>query len=418
MELAMRHLCLFLHLCGFLYTGRAQECQVQVAREQEFVPFGEWVLLNCTYTCSRPGWESRLQKRNTQYGSNWVSTEVLVNDWETSGIVCLADNDDGTLQKSTVTVEAYALPVKVTIDIDEELEEGPIHEVTCTVYDVAPVDKLKISAMKGSRVIDFATYEADTRRGKNTLAESLSFTVSRRDNLQDFYCQATLELETVEDNIVQSDSISVKTYAQPAVPSISVTPDVVKEGESLTLRCQSDGLPEPEYSWDVPLRANVTYSQDRSEVIIPKTTSAHNGTYTCMAKNQYGRTRAQETINIHEQPHAPPKVPHISATPGVVVKEGEYLTLTCGSDGIPEPEYTWALPASAQVTFSKDKSQVIVPKTTSAHKGTYECVAKNQYGRTQAQETIQIIGKSNGVGVAKPTALLLSSVLTAILFFF
>ncbi|CAI9583646.1 unnamed protein product, partial [Staurois parvus] len=178
---------------------------------------------------------------NIQEGDRWVSTEVLVNDWEKSNISCISD-DKEELLKSTVTVAAYALPSKVTIDLEEELEEGQRHEVTCTVFDVAPLANLQISVIRGGKVIRTQTFVEDTMTGKQTLSESFYFEASRRDNFQDFYCQATLELGTVEDNMVQSEKISVKTFARPEFPAISIKPaTTVKEGESVTLTCHSEG---------------------------------------------------------------------------------------------------------------------------------------------------------------------------------
>lgn len=102
----------------------------------------------------------------------------------------------------------------MTIDLEEELEEGQRHEVTCTVFDVAPLANLKISVIREGTVIRTLTFEEDTLTGKHTLSESFYFEPSRRDNLQDFYCQADLELGTVEDYMVQSKKINVKTFGE------------------------------------------------------------------------------------------------------------------------------------------------------------------------------------------------------------
>ncbi|XP_077326327.1 intercellular adhesion molecule 3 isoform X2 [Lithobates pipiens] len=299
MELLRTHLCLLFFICGIIHTGWSQkQCEVQVVSTQVFAPFDEWVLLNCTYTCSKPSWESRLQKKNITEGEHWVSTEVLVNDWETSRISCISDDEENVLE-SIVTVAAYALPSKVTIDLEEELEEGQRHEVTCTVFDVAPLANLKISVIREGNVIRTQTFADDTMTGKQTLSESFYFEPNRRDNLQDFYCQATLELGTAEDYIVQSEKINVKTFAQPDTPLVMVLPrETVKEGESLNLTCRSDGFPEPKYFWIIPSKDRVSFSADKSEIFIRKTTSAHNGTYACEAQNTHGKVRNQVVVRI------------------------------------------------------------------------------------------------------------------------
>ncbi|KAM5171804.1 vascular cell adhesion protein 1-like [Mantella aurantiaca] len=409
MELTINRLCLLLYICGVIHTGWSQKkCELQVESTQVFAPINEWILLNCTYTCSKPIWESRLQKRNTLEGDDWVSIEVLVNDWETSSISCISS--DGEAPKSTVTVSAYALPTTVTIDLDEELEEGQQHEVTCTVFEVAPLANLQISVMREGKVIEMSTFARSTNKGKQSLSETYYFTVTRRDNLQGFYCQATLELGTVEDNAVQSKKINVKTFAIPELPVISITPArIVKEGESVTLTCQSEGFPEPEYSWEIPPNAHVTYSQENSKVTITKATFTHKGSYLCMAKNKHGRVRGEEYLDIINNPGAQPDTPFIMVLPHGTVKEGESLNLTCHSGGHPEPEYFWTIPSIEHVYFSADKTEIFITKATSAHNGTYQCEAQNTNGKVKNQLVIRIIGQSNGVFHTRPTAILLAS---------
>ncbi|XP_040202339.1 vascular cell adhesion protein 1-like isoform X2 [Rana temporaria] len=409
------HLCLLLYICGILQKGWSQkQCEVQVVSTQVFAPFDEWVLLNCTYTCSKPSWESRLRKRNITEGDHWVSTEVLVNDWETSRISCISEDEENVLE-SIVTVAAYALPSKVTIDLEEELEEGQRHEVTCTVFDVAPLANLKISVIREGTVIRTLTFAEDTVTGKQTLSESFYFEPSRRDNLQDFYCQAALELGTVGDYMVQSKKINVKTFARPQLPTISIKPTTAKEGDSVTLTCHSEGLPEPEYSWELPTDAHVTYSEDKSIINIAKVTVAYNGKYLCMAKNKHGRVREEKFLDVIKNPGAQPDTPFFMVLPGETVKEGDSLNLTCRSNGFPEPEYVWIIPSKDRVSFSADKSKIFIRKTTSAHNGTYACEAQNTHGKVRKQVVVKIIGQPNGSFNTRPATILLPSVLVFIL---
>ncbi|XP_072255725.1 vascular cell adhesion protein 1-like [Pyxicephalus adspersus] len=416
MELPRDLFCVLFYICGIIHTGWSKEqCNVQIVSTQEFVPFGEWALLNCTYNCSRPSWESSLKMMNEQEGDHWVSTEVLVNNWEESSISCISDAGEEEL-KSTVTVTAYALPSKVEIDLEEELEEGAQHEVACTVFEVAPLANLQISVMRGGKVVDTLTFEGDPSKGKNSVSETFHFTVSRRDNLQEFYCQANLQLGTTEENMVESKKIMVKTFAKPEYPDISITPDTsIKEGESVTLTCHSDGLPEPEYSWELPSGAHVTFSQDSSQVIITKAISEHRGIYLCMAKNKHGRVRSERVLDIIKNPGAQPDTPYIMYSPGTIVTEGESLNLTCFSGGVPKPEYSWAIPSKDHVSFSADKTGIFIIKASSAHNGTYKCEAQNVHGTATNHVVISVIGQPNGVIHTKPRAILLISTLAIIL---
>ncbi|XP_073446725.1 vascular cell adhesion protein 1-like isoform X2 [Dendrobates tinctorius] len=99
-----------------------------------FVPLGEWIVLNCTFTCpNKPNWETRLQKRNHQSELNWASVEVLVDDWEKSELVCLQSLIDGSEKYDVTVVMAYGPPdvPVVTITPGPNIQEGDFFNITC-----------------------------------------------------------------------------------------------------------------------------------------------------------------------------------------------------------------------------------------------------------------------------------------------
>ncbi|XP_063787547.1 vascular cell adhesion protein 1-like [Pseudophryne corroboree] len=294
----IKHLCLLLQMWGIFHIGKS-ECEVQSLSDMVFVPFGEVALLNCSYTCGPVTWKSRLRKINTYTGPNWLSTEVLVDDWETSEAVCIDLSNSENFTQSKVLVKAYVPPSNVTIDLNEELEEGKFHLLQCRVYDVAPVEHLLVSVVRGGKEIQRSTFKEDLRQGKHTVMVRYDVMVSRRDNLQDFYCLATLQLGTGLEQVVQSPSVTIRTYGPPSVPSITVAPSsTIKSGDSFTLTCQADGSPDPIYHWNVPPGAVMTYSQKNSTVKCSRADSGHNGTYQCEARNTHGRTRSHQVMRI------------------------------------------------------------------------------------------------------------------------
>ncbi|XP_056425729.1 vascular cell adhesion protein 1-like [Hyla sarda] len=283
----------------FLSTGQAGEaCELRTLSSEMFAPLGELVLLNCTVTCpNTPIWESRLEKRNPQMGPTWASIEVLVDDWEKSQLVCLQTLDDESLLESKVVVRAYALPTEVTIDMDEEMKEGTAHNVTCTVYDVAPVENLQIQLLRANTVINSSLFKEDGRRGKQTVKATYDLTASRTDNLQNFSCLANLVV--TRSFAFSSSSVTLRTYGQPDVPVVTITPDSnIQEGESFNITCLSDGSPSPEYHWIVPTGAEVTYTQSSSIILATRAGLSHNGTYTCVASNKHGRVTASQNVQV------------------------------------------------------------------------------------------------------------------------
>jgi hypothetical protein len=88
-----------------------------------------------------------------------------------------------------------------------------------------------------------------------------------------------------------------------AVPPKSVGSAVedieVIEGETLTLRCEMSGRPEPELSWTkdgYALAGDVQLLADNATVYVADTTKQHRGTYFCKARNDGGV--ADKTFNV------------------------------------------------------------------------------------------------------------------------
>ncbi|KAG8574022.1 hypothetical protein GDO81_009006, partial [Engystomops pustulosus] len=178
-----------------------------------FALLNEAVWVNCSTPDPKTYFETRLFKKDNANGTNWVATEVVVDDWEISTMYCYLspDQDD---KKSPITVTAYALPSKVTIDIQPLLEEEKESTINCTVHDVAPQELLTINITRGGDVIDSKSYGGPHVLDKRTVSHVYTFTASRGDNDMNFSCEAILQLGR-EQKRTKSPEITVQTYALP-----------------------------------------------------------------------------------------------------------------------------------------------------------------------------------------------------------
>ncbi|XP_075711560.1 vascular cell adhesion protein 1-like [Rhinoderma darwinii] len=288
-------------LVAFISIGKAEEpCELRSQSSEVFVPLGEWISLECSFNCPSPViWKTRLRKKIPQFDSNRSTVEVLVDDWEKSDLYCIQTLNDGRSIESKSVVRAYALYSNVTIDLDQELEEGKVHQVTCTVYDVAPVENLQIMLVRANTVIHKSTFKEDGRKGKQMVKAKYEVLASRMDNLQNFSCLTTLESATGVLLTVNSSSVTVRTYGQPDVPSVTISPESnIQEGDAFKITCQSDGSPRPEYHWIVPTGADVIYTQNNSILLVTTAGPSHNGIYTCEATNKYGRVSSFQNIQV------------------------------------------------------------------------------------------------------------------------
>ncbi|KAM3925294.1 vascular cell adhesion protein 1-like [Leptodactylus fuscus] len=286
-------------LAVFVLPGQAEDpCELRTLSSEVHVLLGERVSLNCTFNCSgRASWKTRLLKKDTQWGPNWVSVEVLVDDWEKSEMYCIQSLDDGNIRQSLAVVMAYAVPSNVTIDLDQELEEGKVHKVICIVYDVAPVENLQIQLLRADTVIHNSTFKGDGRKGKQTVNVTYEVVASRMDNLQNFSCLARLEVAT--GAFIVSSSKTIRTYGPPDAPVVTIRPESdIQEGDSFDITCLSHGSPSPEYHWIVPTGADVTYNRNNSVVSVIRAGQIHNGNYTCEARNIHGRVRGSKNVRV------------------------------------------------------------------------------------------------------------------------
>ncbi|XP_077326329.1 intercellular adhesion molecule 5-like [Lithobates pipiens] len=222
-----------LHVTILIHSGNS--CTVHIEKENDFVLFGEIAVLNCTSNCTNLSWETRLAKVRVSNDktSNFSWVEVRVSEWDDSPIQCLVTDDEYDVAR----VIPYVLPSKLDIDLKEELEEDKEHEVTCLVYEVAPVKYVVLSVTRGEETFFRRTYEEDTRIGLQNLTETFKFKATRNDNLQDFACQVTLNLTNVPNTTVHTSPVTVRTYALPEDPRITAE-TWVEKGTKTTISCE------------------------------------------------------------------------------------------------------------------------------------------------------------------------------------
>ncbi|XP_068130496.1 intercellular adhesion molecule 1-like [Hyperolius riggenbachi] len=329
-------LLLAFHLIFLIHTGSS--CTVQVDREMLFIPFREYGSLNCTSNdCTdRPTWESRFRKENIIEGAGFTSVDVNASDWDGAIIACQVDPDVGDLVRSQVTVMAYALPSRVTIQLEEELEEGKEHEVTCSAEGVAPVNYLTISLARGGEPFLNKSYSGDSAKEPEKRMTTFNFTAHRTDNLQDFACLATLNLPNVTNTTVWSPPVTVRTYALPNEPQITAETWMEKgtvakiacdahqvfPAENVTVQLSIDNNPVNISSTIGSDKVTATSTVDTSDLL----PGEHN--VTCTSQVFSYRKSSHNLIHIYEIPRV---LFGLSANQAVL---GDSVTANCTIMGV------------------------------------------------------------------------------------
>ncbi|KFD56179.1 hypothetical protein M513_02957 [Trichuris suis] len=168
-------------------------------------------------------------------------------------------------------------------------------------------------------------------------------------------------------------------------PDINLLSEViVKEGESLHLKCDVTSNPPPyTVSWITPDQE----VHNSSVLQLSSVNKAQAGTYTCMARNrltvmdQKSAERVASkstTVIVSHQPG----LATITVDEPVVI--GATVTLNCSADsaGYPPARYRWKAPGQADYEYGARYTYTI-PDVQLSHAGEYWCLPFNDIGNGQ-----------------------------------
>ncbi|XP_046858807.1 neural cell adhesion molecule 1-like [Xenia sp. Carnegie-2017] len=135
----------------------------------------------------------------------------------------------------------------------------------------------------------------------------------------------------------KSIEVTVKATYPPQQTNITISPMSVRKGQNVTITCESDGYPEPTYT----IYHNGAVISNNKTYIIQSVNFNNAGSYRCEAKNKLGNDSSdvKNLTIIKVKATYPPQQTNITISP-MSVRKGQNVTITCESDGYPEPTYT------------------------------------------------------------------------------
>uniref|UniRef100_A0AAY5KX02 Ig-like domain-containing protein n=1 Tax=Esox lucius TaxID=8010 RepID=A0AAY5KX02_ESOLU len=277
----------------------------------------------------------RMEKNNT--ASQQIFDPVgMQHEGKVSCVATCADPKDKA--QRSASVEVYAFPKDPIISGSELLTEGQDSDLTCTVPDVYPADRLKVQWLLGDKVLkDNKAVNPVVKGEAQTVTSVLKYKPTAQDHGQNVTCRATLDIKTEPETRETVASITVQckyimhlgpepftkmgflnTQNYYYLATISVCPrlfqgsnkpnysprDVhiseniqVNIGESFTLTCQAKGHPEPTVLWRKLEKGGLSVMVGDGETLRVKETSwSHDGDYECMSHNTVGNLTAQVTV--------------------------------------------------------------------------------------------------------------------------
>ncbi|XP_036394428.1 B-cell receptor CD22 [Megalops cyprinoides] len=304
------------------YSVRYSEnpCHVSIEQPPTFQE-GATVTLQCStrsYCEHRPEW-SRSNGRYTQTSQGNSTLLTFSASWMDDGqtLSCRPPGVDYpcAVQSITLAVEYSPKDTQVTVSSKDIREGNPIF-LTCV--------------SKGNPEPSYTWFKNGQDAFTNTA--NLNFPDVRSKDNGTYVCQAQ-NLRGIENSSAVTIDVTYAPRTVTATPSLRW----IKEGDEVTLSCSAeDSNPAPtQYLW---FRNHAPYSEGSEHRFLSITTQDSN-VYHCQASNAAGSTVSPSiAVTVH---YGPRNTRVESSTGDSRVKVGHDLTLTCATDALPQPSYTW-----------------------------------------------------------------------------
>ncbi|XP_043115715.1 B-cell receptor CD22 isoform X2 [Puntigrus tetrazona] len=167
----------------------------------------------------------------------------------------------------------------------------------------------------------------------------------------------------------------------PKETKATVSPEIVKEGDSVTLSCSSRGRPEVSFTWFK--NEKVEKYQQKSDWKLMNVKPEDSGKYYCEAKNKHGEDKS-DVIAIDVK--YGPKEVRVEPQGSTDLKDGEHLTLKClvKKSNPRVTQFTWY---KNNQELKETGETLSIIKVKADDKGSYHCKANNGIDTAESNKT-------------------------------
>nr|XP_046263567.1 basement membrane-specific heparan sulfate proteoglycan core protein-like [Scatophagus argus] len=191
-------------------------------------------------------------------------------------------------------------------------------------------------------------------------------------------------------------SLLCTVTAQAPVVSVEPRTATVRQGESVSFRCQvsSGAQPITFIGWkranNQALQDNVKLGPGNNVLTVSNAQPGNQGQYHCTARNSAGSSSATGMLNVKF-------APKVRLTPPgpLRVRIGDPVSVECRATGRPRPTLAWKRQGSTLQLVTRETNDANTIQWPAAHpedSGVYICQAENTEGMTEVKVEVTVEG--------------------------
>ncbi|XP_038650678.1 vascular cell adhesion protein 1-like isoform X1 [Scyliorhinus canicula] len=348
---------------------------------------GDSVSVTCTSHSNPSAWiilRKKSESGQVELGSENATFTIGAAQFGDAGqYECEAINGLGS-DKATAELTVQGAPRDTSLSVTPPVvKEGDSVSVTCTSHS-NPSARIILRKKSESGQVELGS-------------ENGTFTIGAAQ----FGDAGQYECEAI--NGLGSDKATAELTVQgaPRDTSLSVTPPVVKEGDSVSVTCTSHSNPS---AWIILRKKSesgqVELGSENATFTIGAAQFGDAGQYECEAINGLGSDKATAELTVQ----GAPRDTSLSVTPPVV-KEGDSVSVTCTSHSNPSARIILRKKSeSGQVELGSENGTFTIGAAQFGDAGQYECEAINGLGsdKATAELTVQGAPRDTSLSVTPP----------------
>ncbi|XP_038143898.1 intercellular adhesion molecule 5 [Cyprinodon tularosa] len=230
---------------------------------------------------------------------------------------------NGTECMNATDLIVYQNP-EVRLSVKNGSDEQEDYTLQCDVLSDIPAQNYSVTWFKNNESIETEFIIGEQEKKDSSI---LAFNISREEKFAQFRCEVQLELEQIETRPVISTTQNVSARYAPELRMNSSETITVPNGGNVTLHCDVEGNPPPEYVWAIdgnPIFQTTKWleiDQVNSSII-----------YSCTASNVLGKITVKIHVDVEEVKTEAEKLENcgLTLTPSYLyVKYGNPASIDC-----------------------------------------------------------------------------------------